>query len=50
MVGKTVVVVANLAPREIMGFESQGMLLFAEDRNGRLSPVETSGEPGAAVR
>jgi len=31
MVGKQVQVVANLAPRKIMGIESQGMILMAED-------------------
>ncbi len=50
MVGKTVVVVANLKPRTIRGLESVGMILFAEDRDGRLVPVETAGEPGALVK
>ncbi len=50
MVGKTVVVVANLTPRTIRGLESVGMILFAEDRDGRLVPVETDGEPGALVK
>jgi methionyl-tRNA synthetase len=50
VVGKTVVVVANFAPRTLRGLESQGMVLTAEDRDGRLSFVETSGEPGAVVR
>ncbi len=48
--GKKVVVLANLAPRTLMGIESQGMILMAEDRNGRLSLVESSGEDGAVVR
>ena len=50
MLGLSVVVVANLAPRTIRGLESQGMILFAEDRDGRLVPVTTEGEPGAIVR
>ncbi|WP_412062778.1 methionine--tRNA ligase [Rubrivirga sp. IMCC45206] len=50
LVGKTVVVVANLKPRTIRGLESQGMILFAENRDGVLIPVETAGEPGAVVR
>ena len=51
LVGKHVVVVANLAPRKMMGMESQGMLLMAEDRDGRLTPVlATDAEPGAVVR
>ena len=48
--GKHVVVAANLAPRTIRGLESQGMLLFAENRDGRLVPVLTDGEPGGPVR
>lgn len=43
-VGKQVCVVANLAPRKMKGIESQGMILFAEDPEGRLrfvNPEET---------
>ncbi|MDT0632750.1 methionine--tRNA ligase [Rubrivirga litoralis] len=50
LVGRTVVVVANLAPRTIRGLESQGMILFAENRDGALLAVEADGEPGAVVR
>ncbi len=50
MLGLSVVVVANLAPRTIRGLESQGMILFAEDRSGALIPVTTEGEPGALVK
>ena len=39
MIGKKVVVMANLAPRAIMGIESQGMLLFAENSDGKLVAV-----------
>ena len=49
-VGQRVVVVANLAPRVIRGFESRGMILMAEDRDGVLRFVGTEGEPGGAVR
>lgn len=34
--GKQVVVVTNLAPRKMRGIESQGMILMAEDSNGKL--------------
>ncbi|MCG8309890.1 MAG: methionine--tRNA ligase [Cytophagales bacterium] len=34
--GKQVSVLVNLAPRKIMGIESQGMILLAEDQDGRL--------------
>jgi methionyl-tRNA synthetase len=36
VVGKKVSVLTNLPPRAIRGVESQGMLLMAEDRDGRL--------------
>ncbi len=50
LLGKQVVIVANLAPRTMMGLESQGMLLMAEDRDGRLAPLTADAEPGAVVR
>ena len=34
--GKQVVVVANLAPRKMRGIESNGMILMAEDAEGKL--------------
>ena len=34
MVGKQIVIVANLAPRVMRGLESQGMLLAAADQGG----------------
>ncbi|MDD9932399.1 MAG: methionine--tRNA ligase [Myxococcales bacterium] len=49
LIGKKVVMVANLAPRKMMGLESQGMLLMATEREGRLLPVWTEGEPGSTV-
>ena len=49
LVGKNVVVVANLAPRKMMGLESQGMILMAEDREGKLSMVSSGSEPGSSV-
>ena len=39
VVGKQVVVLANLAPRLMMGTESQGMILMAENAEGKLSFV-----------
>ena len=39
MVGKKVVFVTNLAPRMICGVLSQGMILAAEDEDGKLSLV-----------
>ena len=37
MVGKKVMVICNLAPRKIAGYESQGMLLCAESADGEIS-------------
>ncbi|WP_424964151.1 methionine--tRNA ligase [Ekhidna sp.] len=51
MIGKKVTVMANLAPRKIMGVESQGMLLFAENSDGKLvalSPGQDA-ENGASI-
>jgi methionyl-tRNA synthetase len=47
IIGKQVVVVANLAPRKMRGIESNGMILMAEDANGKLhfvSPGEKINE------
>ena len=49
LVGKQVIVVANLAPRKMMGLESQGMILMAEDREGQLNLVSSDSEPGSSV-
>ena len=45
IVGKQVVVVANLAPRKMRGIESNGMILMAEDKAGKLHFVK----PEAAI-
>lgn len=45
IIGKQVTFLANLAPRKMMGFESQGMILMAEDRDGKLALIA----PGDAV-
>lgn len=51
MVGKKVTVLANLAPRKIMGIESQGMILFAENEDGGLKAVrpDEDAENGATI-
>ena len=51
IVGKQVTVVTNLAPRKMRGIESNGMILMAEDAQGKLhfvNPSETI-NPGAGV-
>ena len=47
VVGKTVTVLMNLAPRKIRGVESQGMILMAENTEGELSFVSPEKEFGA---
>jgi methionyl-tRNA synthetase len=37
IIGRQVCLLANLAPRDIKGITSQGMILMAEDRDGSLS-------------
>ena len=51
IVGKQVSVVVNLLPRKMRGIESNGMILMAEDANGKLhfiNPEETV-NPGASI-
>ncbi|MBS1917385.1 MAG: methionine--tRNA ligase [Bacteroidetes bacterium] len=51
IIGKQVVVVANLAPRKMRGIESNGMILMAEDSSGKLHFVNPDNmiNPGAPV-
>ncbi|HOK35499.1 MAG TPA: methionine--tRNA ligase subunit beta [Candidatus Pacearchaeota archaeon] len=50
LLGKEIVVIANLEPREIMGVESQGMLLAAEiDGEPVLLKPEKEIPPGAKI-
>jgi len=39
LLGKKIVVITNLEPKNIRGMESQGMLLAAEDENKNLSLI-----------
>jgi len=51
LIGKQVVVVANLAPRKMRGIESNGMILMAENSEGKLIFVNADQEiePGSTV-
>jgi len=43
IIGKQISIIANLEPRKIKGIESKGMILMAEDKDGKLvfvSPAE----------
>ena len=51
LIGKDVLFIANLAPRTLMGIESQGMILSAENFDGSLSVTTILKEvkPGSQV-
>jgi methionyl-tRNA synthetase len=51
MIGRQVTFIANLAPRKMMGVESNGMILMAEDKDGSLSLIQPHKEvwSGATV-
>lgn len=51
IVGKTVILIANLQPTKIMGIESQGMVLAAESKAGiSLLTLDKEAEAGAKIR
>jgi len=49
IIGKEVCVLVNLAPRKLRGIESNGMILMAEDENGKLHFVNTSNVSAGSV-
>lgn len=51
MIGKQVTIIANLAPRKMMGVESQGMILMAEDAQGNLRLIQPNEKvnPGSVI-
>ncbi|MEX0994979.1 MAG: methionine--tRNA ligase [Balneolaceae bacterium] len=49
IIGKKVCVVANLAPKPIMGIESNGMILMAEDSSEKLHFIAVNAENGSPV-
>jgi methionyl-tRNA synthetase len=52
MVGKRVILVANLAPRKMRGIDSQGMILAGDGEHGKIVVIEPAAHlpPGAKVR
>ena len=52
IIGKQVSILVNLEPRAIKGIQSQGMILMAEDSNGKLSFVAPLNDinPGSTIR
>ena len=51
IINKKVMVLINLTPRKMMGFESEGMLLLADDGDGNLSLMQPDSDisDGAVV-
>jgi len=51
LIGKRVTILANLAPRKLMGIESHGMILMAENFDGDLSmiPCEKDFKNGSVI-
>ena len=52
IIGKQVSILVNLEPKQLKGIESQGMILMAEDADGKLSfvsPYQTI-KPGSEIR
>lgn len=53
IIGKKVSILLNLAPRKIRGIESQGMILMAENKEGKLcfvSPEHNTFNNGSEIR
>jgi methionyl-tRNA synthetase len=50
IVDTQVVVVANMAPKEMFGLQSEGMVLMAEEPDGTFVPVTAAAENGSVVR
>ncbi len=50
LVGRQIIVVANLEPRMLMGLESQGMLLAASNDHPVLLRPDEDVAPGASIR
>jgi methionyl-tRNA synthetase len=50
LVGRTIVIVANLKPAKLMGIESNGMVLAASSETGQPVLLTVDAEPGWRVR
>ena len=52
LIGKTIIIVANLQPTKLMGVESRGMLLAVNEPGGRIILVtpEKPAVPGSPVK
>ena len=50
LLGKTLIIVANLEPKKFAGLESQGMLLAVKNKKGGYSVVTVEDEVEAGTR
>ena len=50
LIGKSVVIVANLKPAKLMGIESNGMLLAASADGGKAMLLQVDGDPAPGTR
>ncbi len=50
LIGKNIVIVANLQPRKLMGYESQGMLLAAGEEPILLTTEKWNAKPGERIK
>ncbi len=50
LIGKSILVVANLKPAKLFGIESKGMMLAAENSDGRLIVIEANPEVESGAR
>ena len=51
IIGKEIIIIANLEPKQLMGLESNGMLLAADSANGPVILMpEKEVEPGASIK
>jgi methionyl-tRNA synthetase len=49
IIGQKVSIIANLKPKKMMGIESNGMVLMAEDGEGKLLFVSTDAANGSQI-
>lgn len=49
LIGQQIVIVANLEPRQLMGLESQGMLLAADSEEGPILLKPDKPAPNGAI-
>ena len=50
LIGKEIIIIANLEPRALMGIESQGMLLAASNDHPVLLQPDKEVPPGVPIR